>query len=114
MPHWAPQLNFDVGQTAERHQMPAPNLCGKLKTIVANALQIPPAGFEDLPVEDQVDYVQALWNKIAERPERLPITDDTRGMLEQRLAAHRAAPNEARPWDEVREEIRAALRTRRK
>jgi len=94
--------------------MPAPNLCGKLKTIVANALQIPPAGFEDLPVEDQVDYVQALWNKIAERPDRLPIADDTRDMLEQRLAAHRASPNDARPWDEVREEIQAALRTRRK
>ncbi len=94
--------------------MPTPGPCVKLYCIVANALQIPPAGFEELPVEDQVDYVQALWNKIAERPERLPISDDTKGMLEQRLAAHRAAPDEARPWDEVREEIQAALRTRRK
>lgn len=93
-------------------QTPRPRV--KLQCIVANALQIPPAGFEELPVEDQVDHVQALWNRIAERPEWLPISDETREMLEQRLAAHRAAPDEARPWDEVREEIHATLRARRK
>jgi hypothetical protein len=28
-------------------------------------LTVPPPGFDDLPVEDQIDYVQALWDRIA-------------------------------------------------
>jgi hypothetical protein len=32
---------------------------------MSRALEVPPLGFTDLPVEEQIDYVQALWDVIA-------------------------------------------------
>jgi hypothetical protein len=31
-------------------------------------LTVPPPGFDDLPVEEKIDNVQALWKRIASKP----------------------------------------------
>jgi len=77
-----------------------------------NGLPLPPAGFDDLPVEDQVEYVQSLWDRIAARPDQVPVPEWHRHVLDQRLAAHEANPEVARPWEEVRDEIRSKLGSR--
>jgi putative addiction module component (TIGR02574 family) len=38
-------------------------------------LEIPPAGFNDLSVDEQIEYVQDLWDRIAARPEDIPVAD---------------------------------------
>lgn len=76
---------------------------------MSRALPIPP-GFDDLPVEEKLDYVQSLWDRIAIRPEELPVPDWHRQVVEERLAAHQADPGAARPWEEVRQEISEKLR----
>jgi putative addiction module component (TIGR02574 family) len=79
---------------------------------MAETLPIPPPGFDDLSVEGKLDYVQSLWDRIAARPEELPVPDWHRQEPEARLAAYRADPQGGKPWEEVREEIRRQLRDR--
>jgi putative addiction module component (TIGR02574 family) len=74
-----------------------------------NGLPLPPPGFDDLPVEDQIDYVQRLWDRIAANPDEVPVPEWHRQVLDERLAAHEANPERARPWEEVRDEIRSKL-----
>jgi putative addiction module component (TIGR02574 family) len=73
------------------------------------ALPLPPPGFDALSVEEKLDYVQALWDRIATRPEELPVPEWHQRVIEERLAAHRADPDAARPWEQVREEVTAKL-----
>lgn len=74
-----------------------------------NRLPLPPPGFDELTVEDQVEYVHSLWDRIAAEPDQVPVPDWHREVLEQRLAADQSSPGIARPWDKVREEIRSKL-----
>jgi putative addiction module component (TIGR02574 family) len=76
---------------------------------MTNSLPLPPPGFDELPVEDQIDYVQSLWDRIAAKPDQVPVPQWHKRVLEERLAAHEAHPEVARPWEEVRNEIRSKL-----
>ncbi|MBI3666910.1 MAG: addiction module protein [Acidobacteria bacterium] len=76
---------------------------------MTNKLPLPPPGFDDLPVEDQINYVQSLWDRIAAKPDQVPIPQWHRQVLDERLAAHEANPEVARPWEAVRDEIRSKL-----
>lgn len=73
---------------------------------------IPPTGFDDLSLEDQIDYVQSLWDRIAAQPDQVPLPEWHRQVIRQRIAEHDANLSEGRPWEEVRSEIRNQL-TRR-
>lgn len=77
---------------------------------MGDPLRLPPAGFDDLPVEEQIDYVQALWDRIAASPERINVPDWQRRMLDERLAAHDADPSAGVPWEQVRAELQAKYR----
>jgi putative addiction module component (TIGR02574 family) len=79
---------------------------------VANAVPIPPPGFDDLTPEEKVSYVGALWDRIVSDQQRLPISEAQRALLRERLAAHEANPGAARPWTEVRSDIERALASR--
>lgn len=72
----------------------------------------PPPGFDDLPTDEQIDYVQALWDRIAAAPERVPEPEWHESVLEERVKAHRDAPGDVASWDEVRERISRRLRER--
>ena len=80
---------------------------------MSHSLPLPPPGFDELPVEDQIDYVQSLWDRIAERAGQVPLHEWQQKLLEERLAAHRAAPHEARPWEEVVDRLQQRLRASR-
>ena len=77
---------------------------------MAQPLTVPPPGFDDLPVEDQIDYVQALWERIAATPNRVPVPDAHKAILDERLADLEAHPEDAVPWEQVRDDLRARLR----
>ncbi len=78
-----------------------------------HSLPMPPLGFDALPVEDQIDYVQSLWDRIAATAGQVPLQEWQQTLLEERLAAHRRAPNEARPWEEVIGRVQERLRASR-
>jgi putative addiction module component (TIGR02574 family) len=79
---------------------------------VANALPVPPPGFDDLTPEDKVRYVGSLWDRIVADQDRLPISEAQRALVRERLAAHAANPATARPWSDVRREIELAVSKR--
>jgi len=79
---------------------------------VANAVPIPPPGFDNLTPEEKVSYVSALWDRIVEDQQSLPISDAQRALIRQRLAAHQANPRAARPWSEVRREVEQTIASR--
>ncbi|HSN99657.1 MAG TPA: addiction module protein [Candidatus Nanopelagicales bacterium] len=76
------------------------------------ALQTPPPGFDELTADEQVDYVQALWDRIAAREDQVSVPGWHRAELSRRLADHQADPEAGRPWSEIEAELRAHL-TRR-
>ena len=75
-------------------------------------LPVPPPGFDELPVEDQIEYVQSLWDRIAATPEQVPVPEWHRNILDERLRDHDANPDAGETWDVVRERIRDGLRQR--
>ena len=42
---------------------------------MSQTLPLPPVGFHALSVEEQIDYVQSLWDHIVARPEQVPVPD---------------------------------------
>ena len=79
---------------------------------MSRSLPLPPPGFDALPVEDQIDYVQSLWDRIAATVDQVPLQEWQQVLLEERLAAHRRSPGDARPWREVIEGVQQRLRAR--
>lgn len=74
-------------------------------------LTVPPPGFDDLPVEEKIDYVQALWKRIASKPDDVPSPAWHIDVLRKRVEAMRSDGDRGRPWDEVRREVHARLRS---
>lgn len=68
-------------------------------------LEIPPPGFDALSVDEQIEYVQDLWDWIAARPEDIPVADWQKELIEERLREHEANPEAAIPWEEVRSRL---------
>lgn len=72
----------------------------------------PPPGFDDLSVEEQIDFVQSLWDRIAATPEQVPVPEWHRRIIRERLEAYHANPIAGRPWTDVRTDIERKLRDR--
>jgi len=76
---------------------------------MAKPIKIPPPGFDELSIEEKIDYVQSLWDRIAPDVNTVPLTDWQRQVLERRLAAHDKDPDAGVPWEELRERLRSKL-----
>ena len=72
----------------------------------------PPPGFDELSVDERIDFVQSLWDRIAATPEQVSFPDWHRRILRERLEAYRANPVDGRSWTDVRTEIESKLRDR--
>lgn len=70
---------------------------------MADNARTPPPGFDDLPVEDQIEYVQSLWDRIAAHPDRVPVPEWHLDELRRRESA--MDPSKTSTWDEVRARI---------
>ncbi|MFZ5865777.1 MAG: addiction module protein [Thermodesulfobacteriota bacterium] len=60
-----------------------------------------PPGFSDLSKAEQIRYLQALWDRIADKPGELPVPESHLALAEDRLAEYRREPSRARPAGEV-------------
>ena len=77
-----------------------------------NSVPLPPPGFDDLSVDEQIAYVQSLWDRIAATPEQVPVPEWHREVLDERLKDEQAHPDAGATWDVVRERFRDNLRRR--
>lgn len=64
------------------------------------SIQEPP-GFNKLSKADQIRYLQALWDRIAENPADVPVPESHLQVAEQRLADYRRDPTQAQPAQDV-------------
>lgn len=98
---YQPRVNRNI-ESRQRWYIPA----------MAHPLPLPPTGFDALSVEEQIDYVQSLWDRIAATVDQVPLQQWQQALLEERLAAHRRAPEDARPWREAIDRVQSRLRSR--
>ena len=56
-----------------------------------------PPGFDRLSKAEQIRYLQSLWDRIAHRPEDVPVPQSHIGLAEDRLAGYRRDPSRAQP-----------------
>jgi putative addiction module component (TIGR02574 family) len=59
-----------------------------------------PEGFEDLSKEEQVEYVQALWDRIVESEKHVPVPDWHREILEERVESRDGESDS--DWEDVK------------
>jgi putative addiction module component (TIGR02574 family) len=56
-----------------------------------------PAGFSNLSKVEQIRYLQALWDRIAEKPGEIPVPEPHLALAEERPAEYRQDPSRAQP-----------------
>jgi len=79
---------------------------------MSKPIAIPPPGFDELTIDEQIDYVQSLWERIAATPDQVPVPDWHREVLEERLKESETNPSAGESWDVVRDRLRDKLRNR--
>ncbi|MEP7305933.1 MAG: addiction module protein [Acidobacteriota bacterium] len=90
-----------------------PTGAGAIVRDMPHTLPLPPPGFDALPVDEQIDYVQSLWDRIAASVDQVPLQEWQHALLDQRLSAHRRAPEESQPWQDVIDRIQGRLQAGR-
>ena len=61
-----------------------------------------------LPIEERLKLVEALWDSIAEFPEALELTAAQKQELDRRLAACERSPEAGVPWAELKQQLLAS------
>jgi putative addiction module component (TIGR02574 family) len=59
----------------------------------------------ELPLEEQIELIDALWESLAKQGYEPPLTPDQAAELDRRLEAHRRNPDDVVPWDSIKREI---------
>jgi putative addiction module component (TIGR02574 family) len=62
-----------------------------------------------LPVEDQLELAEAIWDRVEHTAPQPPLPDWQRSLLDERIAADDAEPDAGSSWDEVRQRILSNL-----
>ena len=75
------------------------------KTAMAQPTIPDPPGFSDLTKAEQIRYVEALWDRIADQPGELPVPQSHLALAEERLAEYRSDPGRARPALDVADRL---------
>ena len=63
-----------------------------------------------LPVEEQIEFVEALWDNIVERNAVPGPTEAQKAELDRRLSEHAAHPDDVVPWSEVKDSALTRIR----
>ena len=63
--------------------------------------------FEQLSTSEKILRLQEQWDRIAENPDEVEVTEAQKSELDTRLAAAEQKPDDAMPWTTVKAEFRA-------
>ena len=77
---------------------------------MSSKIPFPPAGFDELSLEDQIEYVQELWDKITADPEQVSVPDWHWEILEKRMADPREGLENGMTWEEFEKELEKELK----
>ena len=76
---------------------------------MANPVPLPPPGFDDLSVDEKIDYLESLWDRVAASPETIPVPDWHRETIGERLKDLEANPDAGDSWEAVQKRLREKL-----
>ena len=68
-------------------------------------LQFPPPGFDDLSIDEKIDYVQKLWQHVEADANSLPLTESQKQILDERLADLENNPAASIPWSQAHADL---------
>jgi hypothetical protein len=68
---------------------------------------MPPEGFHQLALEDQIEYVQSLWSVISAQEEKVAVPTWHSEVLASRLAAGTSEAENEVPWETFRDQLLA-------
>ncbi len=60
----------------------------------------------DLSQSERILLAEQLWDSIVEDQDSLEVTEAQMELLQQRLSAYKASPDEGSTWEEVRNEMK--------
>jgi putative addiction module component (TIGR02574 family) len=66
-------------------------------------------GIDRLSIPERIALVQEILDSVAAEAQDVPLTEMQRQEIDRRLAAHRANPEAAIPWEQVEAEALARL-----
>lgn len=75
---------------------------------ILQPLTVPPTGFEQLSKDQQIDYVQQLWDLILAVPEQVPVPEWHLEVVRERVASLDTA--QLSPWSEVKQRLLSKYR----
>jgi putative addiction module component (TIGR02574 family) len=64
---------------------------------------------QTLTKEEKLELVDYLWDLIASTPDDLPVSDEEKALLDQRLDAHRKSPEDSLSLDEFKTRLAERL-----
>ena len=66
---------------------------------------LPPPGFDELSIDDQIEYVSKLEEQIKSLPDDLPVPAEDLELIEKRLAELEENGFEGISWEEFEKEL---------
>jgi len=60
---------------------------------------------QELSQSERILLAEQLWDSITDDQDTLEVTDAQMKILQQRLAAYQASPNEGTSWEQVKKEM---------
>jgi putative addiction module component (TIGR02574 family) len=72
-------------------------------TVTTQPLSNPPPGFEELSKDEQIEYIQELWNRVASDEDEIPIPEWHRQLLRERLAT--TDSEDAESWAQIKNRL---------
>jgi putative addiction module component (TIGR02574 family) len=72
---------------------------------MTSKVPIPPPGFDELSIDEQIEYIGQLWNCIPSLPDDAPVPDWHMEIVEQRLAQYEQDGMVGTPLEEFEKEL---------
>ena len=60
---------------------------------------------QHLSQSERILLAEELWDSVAAEQDNLQVTDAKKKILEQRLSAYKASPDDVKSWEEVKNEM---------
>ena len=69
---------------------------------MSHKVPFPPPGFDELSIDEQVEYAGDLWDYVTSEPDRAPTPEWHKEILAERLARDGSGVNEGISRDDLR------------
>ncbi len=61
---------------------------------------------QQLSQSERILLAEKLWDSVASNQDQIEVTESQKQILDERLAAYAASPNEGTSWEEVKKEMK--------